>query len=380
MLLAVAFTDELATGVVPSASPELLGTFGLTPAMAAGWTLFAFQILGAILEPPLLAMAHGRRARPMRVAGVAVMAVTTLAAALTSSYPLLLASLVLYGPGSGLGVNLAQAALVAARPQEREAVLARWMFYGLLGDLLAPAVLAVSVALGFGWREALLAVGVLVTVQAAAAFWAGEGNPEDEDSGPALSLREAVRAVFGSPALMAWSVLVVLCGLMDELLVAFGALSMHERLGADASTRALVLAAWVTGGLVGTPLLERYASRFRPSALLDISGVGCAVAYGAWLFAPTWQVSALSLGVAGLFAAMHYPVLKARAYAALPDKPHVVAAAGSLFGALELALPLLVGVVADGAGVFAAMLVLLAQPLGVAAAAVAARRGERGRS
>jgi predicted MFS family arabinose efflux permease len=371
--------DELATGVVPSGAPELLGAFGLTPAMAAGWTLFAFQVLGAVLEPPLMAMAHGRRARPMRVAGLLLMAATTIAAALTSSYGLLLAALVLYGPGSGLGVNLAQAALVAAHPHDREAVLARWTFYGLAGDLLAPGALAVSVALGFGWRGALLAAGALVALQAVATLAAGGEPEDDDDSGPGLSLREAVRAVLGSRPLIAWSAVAVLCGLMDEVLVAFGALSLQERLGADATTRAVILSAWVVGGLLGAPLLERHASRLRPSTLLWVSGVGCAVAYGVWLFVATWQVSALALGVAGLFAAMHYPLLKARAYAALPDKPTVVAAAGSLLGSLDLALPLLVGAVADGAGVFAATLVLLAQPAGVLAAAVAARRAERGR-
>jgi hypothetical protein len=51
----------------------------------------------------------------------------------------------------------------------------------------------------------------------------------------------------------------------------------------------------------------------------------------------------------------------------------VVLAVGSLFSGVELALPLLVGAVADGAGVVAAMWLLLAQPLGVLVAAGCAR-------
>jgi hypothetical protein len=54
-----------------------------------------------------------------------------------------------------------------------------------------------------------------------------------------------------------------------------------------------------------------------------------------------------------------------------------VLAAGSLFGTVELVLPLLVGLVADRGGVLAAMLVLLAQPIAVLAAGAVARRGER---
>jgi hypothetical protein len=100
------------------------------------------------------------------------------------------------------------------------------------------------------------------------------------------------------------------------------------------------------------------------------------VAFSAWLVASTWLTSAIALGVAGMFAAAHYPLLRARAFASLPDQPHVVLAAGSLFSSLDMVLPLVVGVVADGPGLLAAMLVLLAQPVGVLLAAVAARRGE----
>jgi predicted MFS family arabinose efflux permease len=372
----VAFTDELATGVVPSGAPELLGSFGLTPAQAAGWTLFAFQILGALLEPPLLAMAHGRRERPMRTVGLALMAATTLAAALAPSYWLLLAALMLYGPASGLGTGLAESALVSANPERREPVLARMYLFGLAGDLLAPAVLAASVALGTGWRGALLAVGALAFLQAAAARQA-PGAGDDTSEEPDTPVSETLRAAVRHPSLVAWSMVVVLCDLMDEVLVSFGALFLFERLEADATARAAILYAWVLGGMLGAMLLERCASRFRPSTLMAISGLGCAAAYSAWLATTTWLTSALALGVAGLFASAHYPLLRARAFAALPDKPHVVLAAGSLFGSLELAVPLLVGAVADGPGLFAAMLVLLAQPLGVLLSAAVARRGER---
>ncbi|WP_164017759.1 MFS transporter [Pyxidicoccus trucidator] len=373
----MAFIDELATGVVPSGAPELLSAFDLTPARAAGWTLFAFQVLGAVLEPPLLALAHGRRQRGMRAAGLAMMALTTLAAALAPSYWLLLAALALYGPASGLGVNLAQAALVSGNPERSEAVLARWTLLGLAGDLLAPLALAASVALGFGWRGALFAVAALAALEAAATLRTGGAGEAEEEEEPEGSLREALRTAVSCRPMLAWSAVVVLCGLMDEVLVAFGTLFLAGRLEATPTDRAAILSAWVVGGILGTALLERYASRFRPSTLLAVTGVGCTVAYAAWLAATTWLSSAVALGVAGVFASAHYPLLKARAFAALPGRPHLVLAMGSLLGWLDLALPLIVGAVADGPGLFAAMLVLLAQPVGVLLSALAARRGER---
>jgi predicted MFS family arabinose efflux permease len=368
----VAFTDELATGVVPSGAPELLGTFGLTPAQAAGWTLFAFQALALVVEPPLLAIAHGRRERPLRTAGLALMAVATCAAGLAPSFGVLLAALALYGPASGLGTSLAESALVSRHAGPTEAVLARWSLVGLAGDLLAPAALAASVALGLGWRGALLGVGALAAAQAVAAARAPVAAPATRGAAEP-PLRDSLRAAISSRPLLWWSLAAVVCGLMDEVLVAFGALWLSERMGLDATQRAAILTAWVVGAMAGAVVLERLAARLHPSTLLAASGLGSAAAYAAWLLASSWLTSAIALGVAGLFAAAHYPLLRARAFAAVPDRPHVVLAAGSLFGTLDLALPLLVGVVADGAGLLAALLVLLAQPIVVVAAAAAAR-------
>jgi predicted MFS family arabinose efflux permease len=361
--------------VVPSGAPELLDAFGLTPARAAGWTLVAYGVLAVLVEPPLLAAAHGRRARSFRTAGLALMALSTLAAALAPSYGVLLAALTIYGPASGLGTSLAEAALVSAQSGRTETVLARWSLAGALGDLVAPAALAASVALGLGWRGALIAAGLLAAVEAVLAAGAPGAAPDRD--GADASLRDALRAAASSPQLAGWSLAAALCGLMDEVLVAFGALWLSGHVGADATQRAAILGAWVAGSIAGAALLARVAARVRPSTLLAASGAGCAVAYAAWLSATGWIASGIALGVAGAFAAAHHPLLRARAFETLPERPHVVLAAGSLFGTVELVLPLLVGLVADRGGVLAAMLVLLAQPIAVLAAGAVARRGER---
>jgi predicted MFS family arabinose efflux permease len=309
------------------------------------------------------------------------MALATLAAGIAPSYGLLLGALLVYGPASGLGTSLAQSALVSADPSRAEAVLARWSLLGLAGDLLAPAALAASVALGLGWRGALLAVGAYAAVWAALAARAPDHPAGAATEQVGASVRDALRAAVSCPRLLGWSLAVVLCGLLDEVLVAFGALWLSERLGADATVRAAILTSWVVGSFAGAALLARAAGRFRPTTLLTLSGLGCAVAYSAWLAMWTPVASALALAIAGLFAAAHYPLLQARAFAAMPGRPNVVLAAGALFQTLDLALPLLVGFVADGAGLFAAMLVLLVQPAGVLVVAVAVRpRRVRGSS
>jgi MFS family permease len=373
-LVAVAFTDELATGIVPAGAPELSGSFALSASAAAGWTLFAFQILGFVLEPPLLALAHGRRARTFRTIGLALMAAALLVAAAAPSH-----ALALYGPGSGLGTGLAQSALASAEPERCEAALARWNVAGIIGDLLAPAALAASVALGLGWRGALAAVAVLTALHALVLARTPQPEPAaaldpEEHVAP---LREALRAALAAPGLLGWSLAVGLCGFMDEVLVSFGALWLTERLDAGPAERAAVFVAWELGAIAGSVLLARLARRFTPRALLLATGVGSLVSHLAWLAAPHWAAGAALAAVSGLFTAAHYPLLKARAFAALPDRPHVVQAVASAFSVLDLAVPILVGLAADSAGLLAAMLLLAAQPVGVVVAAWRAPRSSR---
>jgi predicted MFS family arabinose efflux permease len=337
--------------------------------------LFAFGALAVVLEAPLLAMAHGRRERPLRTAGLAVMALATTAAALSPSYELFLVALALYGPASGLGTNLSESALVGdACPGRREAVLARWSLAGLVGDLAAPAVLALSIALGFHWRGALLACGALAAVQAVLSLRAPPATVSDcAETSPRQGLRAAVRC----PRLAGWSLAAVPCAFMDEILVAFGAIWLSRHQALNPTERAVVLIAGAVGAIAGAALLERIAARVRASTLLAASGLGCAAAYSLWLATRSFIASALAFGLVGMFAAAHHPLLRARAFASMPDGPHLVLASGSLFGALELGLPLAVGVVADRAGIHAAMAVLFAQPLAVLVAAAYARREEQ---
>jgi hypothetical protein len=100
--------------------------------------------------------------------------------------------------------------------------------------------------------------------------------------------------------------------------------------------------------------------------VLFVSAACCAVAYAAWLAAPTaWTSAALMLPV-GAFAAPLYPLAAAQAYALRPDAPGTVLAASHLFTPVGLALPFAVGVVADHAGTHVALALLALQPIALA--------------
>jgi hypothetical protein len=84
--------------------------------------------------------------------------------------------------------------------------------------------------------------------------------------------------------------------------------------------------------------------------------------------------SLVLLAVLGLSAAPHHALVQAAAYEELPGKPGLVNAALQLFVLIEIAAPLLAGVLAAEVSLSAALFALAVQPLAVAW--VAARTGQ----
>jgi len=77
----------------------------------------------------------------------------------------------------------------------------------------------------------------------------------------------------------------------------------------------------------------------------------------------TVWLSAVGMLAVGATASPLYPIVAAQAYAALPGRSGTVNAAGHLFTPVAMALPWLLGRLADRAGTMAALLVLVAEPL-----------------
>jgi len=179
------------------------------------------------------------------------------------------------------------------------------------------------------------------------------------------SLREAVT----DRVLLAWLFAVAMCDLLDEILVVFATIHVREVFGASATAQAVIVAAGMVGGIGGLVALERLLPKHGERTLLIAAGVGCGVAFVAWMLAPTLAASALLMLPVGAFSAPLYPLAAAQTFARRPEASGSVLAAGHLFTPLGLALPWVVGVIADRAGTSVALLVLLAQPVVIVALA-----------
>jgi MFS family permease len=350
-------------------APEVQVEYGLRYGMAA-LILFALpQLLSFLLEPPLFLLADRFPRKPFVVAGLATLGGCLILSGLTTSLPLLACALALSWPASGVGVNLAQATLMDLHPGERERTMARWAFMGGLGDLATPALFAALGAVALGWREAFLITGALCGVYALVLLCFK--FPAAIESGDALPpLRQTVRAALRNRRLLTWLSGVALCGMLDEVLVAFAALHLKHSLDANVATRSLVLAGFVVGGLGGLIATDRLLRRIDPLRLLRWAGASCAACYLAWIIAPGVLASGVLLTAVGFFAAPLYPIAKAQAYRALPGQSGLVIAGAQLFAPFELALPLLIGLAADAFGLSVALMLLVLQPLGILAIAV----------
>jgi MFS family permease len=378
LLLGVELFDELYSGVPSVGAAGIQHAFA-TSYEATAWVLLLAPSLVAMAVEPVLFLLADRHPRKWFVCGgLLAMSAAALVAAWSPHPYVLAAALSVAFIASGSGVALAQATLMDAYPAERERVMARWTLLGLAGDFAAPALMAGLAAVALGWRSAYLIVGAGVGLWALwllrVRFPAPTRDADDDEPG----LFEALRTALANRRLLLWLFGASLCDMLDEILVVFASLHLRDHLGAGEVARSAVLAAFLVGGAIGLALSEWLMRRIAPLRLLLGASVVCAVVYPLWIAAPSVVTSAILLALVGVATAPLYPIAAAQAYAALPDRSGAVNAAGAVFTPLPLVLLWGLGWLADRAGTGVALLVLIAQPVGLAAIALGASwRGRR---
>ena len=203
-------------------------------------------------------------------------------------------------------------------------------------------------------------------------------SASDDDDTARTSLLAALREALRDKLLVAWLFGTTLCDLLDEILVVFASLHLRVELRASPLWQSAVVVALVIGGALGLVACDVLLRRWSERVVLVISAIGTVVCYVPWLLAPTPLVSALLMLPVGACAAPLYPLAAAQAYARQPEASGAVLAVGHLFTPVALALPFLVGLVADHAGTATALALLVAQPLGLVVLVAATRARQRG--
>ncbi|HET9624983.1 MAG TPA: MFS transporter [Kofleriaceae bacterium] len=384
-MFAIAALDELASGVPSSGAPDIERTLGLSHGGTTAILFLVPGLFGLVLDPVVFWLAE-RVGRPRMIRlGLAAHAVAAFAAAWAPGPVSLAGAMALWFVAAGAATGLSEAILVDAWPDRQARTMARWTLLSLIGDFAGPAlvgVLATAIGGHAAWRPAFVVTGALFTVwtiaTCARAFPAPPARADDDDEPP---LWQAVRDALRDRVLIAWMFGTALCNLLDEILVVFASLHVRDDLGAGPAWQSVTIGAFVAGGALGLVALDRVLARWpgRERRALIATGAACAVAFAAWLAAPTAWLSALGMVGVGVTAAPLYPLASAQAYARRPGRASVVIVASNLFAPMSLALPWLLGLVADHTSVTTALWLLIAQPIGILALAITTGdRGNRG--
>ena len=359
--------DELASGVASVAAPDIERSLAASHALTAAVLFLVPGIAAFAIEPWLFALADRHPRAYFVRGGLVAMAIASVAAALAPGAITLAAAVSVLWIAIGCASSLSQATLVDHAPEQRARTIARFTLLSLAGDLGAPALLAALAAAGASWRAGFAITGALSAIAVAALARVRFPPPaRDETDAPSLGTIAAIRAALADRTLLAWLFACTLCELLDEILVVFASLHVREHGGAFAQTA--TVAAFVAGGALGLVAIERVLKTRDELRVLLATSLACTATYALWLAVPH---PALMLLV-GATAAPLYPLASARAYAARPDASGIVLAAGHVFTPISLALPFALGVVADHAGTWAALALLLVQPIGLAMLALRA--------
>jgi len=260
-----------------------------------------------------------------------------------------------------------------------ERALLRWEVAGTLGDLATPSLLAMAAVFATGWRTSFVGVGIAIVAYSALlwtrTFPVVREASNEADAEPRRSLRGALVSALREPLLVRWAIGVTLCVLLDEIMVAFASLYLRDVLDLTLAARTSALSAEVGGAMVGLVLGEVALRRFRSVRVLLASALLCTVSWFTFLSVRGAAAASFWLFVSGALAAIQYPIAKAQAYRALPGRSGAVNAVLTLFGVIELPLPIAIGTVADRFGLGVALATLALQPIGLALLVVSMRRG-----
>jgi MFS transporter, FSR family, fosmidomycin resistance protein len=366
-LLVVEFLDEFVFGAREAAWPLIRDDLGLSYAQV-GVLLGLPNIVGNLVEPVLGILGDVWKRRVLILGGGVAFALALALTAAGNSFFLLLAAFILFSPASGAFVSLSQATLMDLDPARHEQSMARWTFAGSVGVVAGPLALGAAAALGLGWRGLFAAFAVLTVVvllivwrqrfppvhpeATATTFRAGLAN-----AGAALRRREVLR----------WLTLLEFSDLMLDVLLGYLALYMVDVVHVSKAEAGFAVAVWTGVGLAGDllliPLLERVAGLryLRLSAVIEL------LIFPAFLLVPGYLPKLLLLGLLGFFNAGWYAILKGQLYSTMPGQSGTVMTVGNVFGFVGGLIPLVLGLVAEQAGLSVTMWLLLLGPVALLA-------------
>ncbi len=317
-----------------------------------GTGLAVGTVVAGLLAPRLI-----RRFGRVRMMWVAL---TTLSAGVLvmiscNIVPITIFGAVLSGIGGTLIGNLAVALLTSHHGGAvGRASVTESTGVGASVGTLAPLCVGGSIAIGLGWRAAMLGT-VAITIAVAIVF--GRSVPRDQPSAHA----EPVHHTTGRLPLEYWRacVVLVMTTAVEFSMTIWTSDVLHHHDGLSKGTAATGVTAIVAGMAIGRLSCSRLALRYSADALLLTSYAVMLVGFTAFWISTTPVLAFAGLFVSGLGISLHFPLGVTRMVAFSQGRPDVATSVASLGAGLAIGIaPFALGALADNVGSHTAMLVV----------------------
>ena len=289
------FAASLSARALDPVLPHVADDFGVSIASAASFAaVFAFTF--AIIQPVLGAMADMFGKARLMIVCLVLLGLANILGAMATSFPLLFASRILAGIGSG-GVFPVSLSLTSdlVGPEKRQVAISRTLAGAMTGNLLGASA---SGLIGdfIGWRGVLAVLGVLVVLASIAVAAGFRGAALTRPPRTSLSaLMQGYRTIFTNPNARICYGAVFIEGCCVLGLFPFIAAFLFELGETSLSIAGIVIAGFAVGGLFYTLTV----SRFLPWIGVNGMIIGGAALVGVQLIAvamgPEWRLQTLSL-------------------------------------------------------------------------------------
>jgi predicted MFS family arabinose efflux permease len=288
------FAASLSARALDPVLPHVADDFGITIATAASFAaVFAFTF--AIVQPVLGAAADLFGKARLMIVCLILLGLASILGALSTSFPMLFASRILAGIGSG-GVFPVALGLVSdlVAPDKRQVAIGRTLAGSMTGNLLGASFSGV-IGDFLGWRGVLAVIGVLVIVASVAVAAGFRGAALKRAPRTNLSaLRHGYRTIFTNPnALCYAAVFIEGCCVLG--LFPFLASFLFELGETSLSIAGIVIAGFALGGLFYTLTVSRFLPWLGVKGMMIGGGSMVGLQLAVIAFGPNWKVQGISL-------------------------------------------------------------------------------------
>jgi predicted MFS family arabinose efflux permease len=298
-IIAIAnFAASLSARALDPVLPHVADEFSISIAAAASFAaVFAFTF--AVIQPVLGAAADMFGKVRLMIACLVILGFANMLGAIAGSFPLLFATRILAGIGSG-GVFPVALSLTSdlVGPEKRQVAIGRTLAGSMTGNLLGASFSGV-VGDFLGWRGVLAILGLLVVAAsvAVAAGFRGKAITHPPKTNLRM-LRHGYRTIFTNPNALCYAAVFIegccVLGLFPYL--ASFLFDLGEK---SLSIAGFVIAGFAVGGLFYTLTVSRFLPRLGVNGMMISGAALVGLQLAAIAFGPGWKIQVTCLLLMG---------------------------------------------------------------------------------